>query len=72
MFAKCRAATVVRGGGNHVGRLGHRHHVGLLRVGVRARPLVRSDMTIADILELGIGAALLVYLVYVLIRPERF
>ncbi|MFI5055907.1 MAG: K(+)-transporting ATPase subunit F [Actinomycetota bacterium] len=29
-------------------------------------------MTIADILELGIGAALLVYLVYVLIRPERF
>jgi K+-transporting ATPase KdpF subunit len=29
-------------------------------------------MTIADILELGIAAALLVYLVYVLIRPERF
>ena len=29
-------------------------------------------MTIADVLELGIAAALLVYLVYVLIRPERF
>ena len=29
-------------------------------------------MTIADMLELGIAAALLVYLVYVLIRPERF
>ncbi len=29
-------------------------------------------MTVADVLELGIAAALLVYLVYVLIRPERF
>jgi K+-transporting ATPase KdpF subunit len=29
-------------------------------------------MTIADALELGLGVALLVYLVYVLIRPERF
>lgn len=26
----------------------------------------------ADILELGLSLALLVYLVYVLIRPERF
>ena len=29
-------------------------------------------MSIADILELGLALALLVYLVYVLIRPERF
>ena len=29
-------------------------------------------MNIADLLELAIAAALLVYLVYVLIRPERF
>ena len=29
-------------------------------------------MNIADVLELGLSAALLVYLVYVLIRPERF
>ena len=29
-------------------------------------------MNIADALELGLAAALLVYLVYVLIRPERF
>jgi len=29
-------------------------------------------MNIADVLELGVSFALLVYLVYVLIRPERF
>ena len=29
-------------------------------------------MSIADVLELGVSAALLVYLVYVLIHPERF
>jgi K+-transporting ATPase KdpF subunit len=29
-------------------------------------------MNVADILELGLSLALLVYLVYVLIRPERF
>ncbi len=29
-------------------------------------------MNIADALELGLAVALLVYLVYVLIRPERF
>jgi K+-transporting ATPase KdpF subunit len=29
-------------------------------------------MTLADILELALSGALLVYLVYVLIRPERF
>jgi K+-transporting ATPase KdpF subunit len=29
-------------------------------------------MNIADLLELAIAAALFVYLVYVLIRPERF
>lgn len=29
-------------------------------------------MTIADLLELAIAAGLFVYLVYVLIRPERF
>jgi K+-transporting ATPase KdpF subunit len=29
-------------------------------------------MTVADILELGLSVAVLVYLVYVLIRPERF
>ncbi|HEY1127648.1 MAG TPA: K(+)-transporting ATPase subunit F [Actinomycetota bacterium] len=29
-------------------------------------------MTLADVLELVLSVALLVYLVYVLIRPERF
>ena len=29
-------------------------------------------MSIADVLELGVSAGLLVYLVYVLIHPERF
>ena len=29
-------------------------------------------MNIADVLELALALALLVYLVYVLIRPERF
>jgi K+-transporting ATPase KdpF subunit len=29
-------------------------------------------MNIADVLELALAVALLVYLVYVLIRPERF
>jgi K+-transporting ATPase KdpF subunit len=29
-------------------------------------------MNIADVLELGLSVALLAYLVYVLIRPERF
>jgi K+-transporting ATPase KdpF subunit len=29
-------------------------------------------MTLADVLELILSVALLVYLVYVLIRPERF
>jgi K+-transporting ATPase KdpF subunit len=29
-------------------------------------------MNVADILELALAAVLLVYLVYVLIRPERF
>jgi len=29
-------------------------------------------MTVADALELVLAAAMLVYLVYVLIRPERF
>jgi K+-transporting ATPase KdpF subunit len=29
-------------------------------------------MSIADVFELGLACALLVYLVYVLIRPERF
>jgi K+-transporting ATPase KdpF subunit len=29
-------------------------------------------MSVADVLELGLAVALLVYLVYVLIRPERF
>ncbi|HET7870072.1 MAG TPA: K(+)-transporting ATPase subunit F [Actinomycetota bacterium] len=31
-----------------------------------------SDMRLADVLELILSVALLVYLVYVLIRPERF
>jgi K+-transporting ATPase KdpF subunit len=29
-------------------------------------------MSVADALELALAAAMLVYLVYVLIRPERF
>ncbi len=29
-------------------------------------------MSVADIIELAIAAALLVYLTYALIRPERF
>jgi len=55
-----------------VGRRDSGHHVGVFRARVRARSLVRADMNIADGLELALAIALLVYLVYVLIRPERF
>ena len=34
--------------------------------------VVRSRMNLADVLELILSVALLVYLVYALIRPERF
>jgi K+-transporting ATPase KdpF subunit len=34
--------------------------------------MVRSRMSIADVLELILAFGLLLYLVYVLIRPERF
>jgi len=34
--------------------------------------VARPPMTIADILELIVAVALLVYLAYALIRPEKF
>jgi K+-transporting ATPase KdpF subunit len=34
--------------------------------------MARPRMTVADILELIVAVGLLVYLVYALIRPERF
>jgi len=52
--------------------VGHPHHGDHVRTRVRSHPLVRPDMNVADILELLLAFALLVYLVYVLIRPERF
>jgi len=55
-----------------VGHLGRRDHRGVLPVGLRTRPLVRRDMRISDALELLLAVGLLIYLVYVLIRPERF
>ena len=39
---------------------------------VRVRGLVGPDMNLADALELVLSVALLVYLVYVLVHPERF
>ena len=46
--------------------------VGVLRLGRRVRDLAGPDMSFADILELIISVALLVYLTIALVRPEWF
>ena len=44
----------------------------LLHPFVRSYQMVRPRMSVPDVLELILAFGLLVYLVYVLIRPEKF
>lgn len=56
----------------HGGHRTTRGNRGVLRAGVRPRSLDGASVSLADVVELVLAAGLMVYLVYALIRPERF
>src|SRR6266498_995858 len=56
----------------HARRTDDRPHGGVLRGRVRVGRVAGARMSLADVLELILSVALLVYLTYALIRPERF